>query len=130
MKNKLLTLILLLNFTVVSFTHAQTPTNTEDLITFSPLENTFITCSESPVDTNTIETSTTTLQTPNCIVWSPINSSTSTTEKDNGFQVLGFLNARFLEPNQSQFISQDPVFWEIGLTNDGNDILLSSQAKF
>ncbi len=40
-----------------------------------------------------------------------------------------YLNARYYEANQGQFISQDPVFWELGLTSDGNQALLNPQAQ-
>jgi RHS repeat-associated protein len=42
---------------------------------------------------------------------------------------LYYLNARFYNPNQGQFISQDPVFWELGLTNDGKTALTNPQAQ-
>src|SRR5258706_11253955 len=53
-----------------------------------------------------------------------VSVSTSTNEKrkyidqfsdDSG---LSYLNARYYNPTQGQFISQDNVFWEIGLTSD------------
>jgi RHS repeat-associated protein len=56
-----------------------------------------------------------------------VSVSTSTAEKrkfigqfsdDSG---LYYLNARFYNPNQGQFVSQDPVFWELGLTQDGKN---------
>jgi RHS repeat-associated protein len=40
---------------------------------------------------------------------------------------LDYLNARYYAPAQGQFISQDPVFWEIGLTQDGRNALLNPQ---
>jgi RHS repeat-associated protein len=64
-----------------------------------------------------------------------VSVSTSTNEKrkwidqfadDSG---LYYLNARFYNPNQGQFISQDPVFWELGLTNDGKTALTNPQAQ-
>jgi RHS repeat-associated protein len=63
-----------------------------------------------------------------------ISNSTSTNEKrkyigqfsdDSG---LSYLNARYYNPNQGQFISQDPVFWEVGLTQDGKSALSNPQA--
>src|SRR6266436_794321 len=42
--------------------------------------------------------------------------------------VHALLNARYYESGRGQFISQDPVFWEIGLTNDGKSALLNPQA--
>jgi RHS repeat-associated protein len=38
------------------------------------------------------------------------------------------LNARYYSPSQGQFISQDPVFWEIGLTRDGVNAMSDPQA--
>jgi RHS repeat-associated protein len=63
-----------------------------------------------------------------------ISVATSTNEKrkfigqfsdDSG---LSYLNARFYNPTQGQFISQDPVFWEIGQTRDGQIALANPQA--
>jgi RHS repeat-associated protein len=48
-------------------------------------------------------------------------------ENDAGV-VRDLLNARYYNPNQGQFISQDPVFWEIGLTQDGKNALSNPQA--
>jgi RHS repeat-associated protein len=39
-----------------------------------------------------------------------------------------YLNARYYESARGQFISQDPVFWEIGLTQDGKAALSNPQA--
>jgi len=41
---------------------------------------------------------------------------------------LSYLNARYYDSGRGQFISQDPVFWEIGLTQDGKNVLLDPQA--
>ena len=41
---------------------------------------------------------------------------------------LSYLHARYLSSPQGQFTSQDPVFWEIGQTNDGKAILRNPQA--
>ena len=41
---------------------------------------------------------------------------------------LDYLNARYYSSDRGQFISQDPVFWEIGQTNDGKGALLNPQA--
>ncbi|MES2135180.1 MAG: RHS repeat-associated core domain-containing protein [Patescibacteria group bacterium] len=41
---------------------------------------------------------------------------------------LLYAKARYLEPSRGQFISQDPVFWEIGLTQDGRNALINPQA--
>jgi RHS repeat-associated protein len=38
------------------------------------------------------------------------------------------LNARYYESARGQFISQDPVFWEIGLSQDGKNALSNPQA--
>jgi RHS repeat-associated protein len=48
-------------------------------------------------------------------------------EIDTGV-VHALLNARYYSPTQGQFISQDPVFWEIGLTRDGVNALSNPQA--
>lgn len=40
-----------------------------------------------------------------------------------------YLNARYLSSDRGQFISQDPVFWEVGLTKDGNTILTDPQLQ-
>ena len=40
---------------------------------------------------------------------------------------LSYMNARYYSPAQGQFISQDPVFWEIGLTQDGRNALANRQ---
>jgi RHS repeat-associated protein len=37
------------------------------------------------------------------------------------------LQARYYDSARGQFVSQDPVFWEIGLTNDGKKALLNPQ---
>ncbi|MFA6105431.1 MAG: carbohydrate binding domain-containing protein [Patescibacteria group bacterium] len=41
---------------------------------------------------------------------------------------LSYLNARYYDSARGQFVSQDPVFGEIGLTSDGKDALLNPQA--
>jgi RHS repeat-associated protein len=41
---------------------------------------------------------------------------------------LSYLNARYYESTRGQFISQDPVFWEIGLSQDGKNALSNPQA--
>src|SRR5207249_4256731 len=40
---------------------------------------------------------------------------------------LLYLQARYEDPQRGQFISQDPVFWEIGLTKDGMRALANPQ---
>jgi RHS repeat-associated protein len=42
--------------------------------------------------------------------------------------VPALLNARYYESTRGQFISQDPVFWEIGLSQDGKNALSNPQA--
>ncbi|HRH22459.1 MAG TPA: SpvB/TcaC N-terminal domain-containing protein [Candidatus Paceibacterota bacterium] len=42
---------------------------------------------------------------------------------------LSYLNARYYEGARGQFLSQDPVFWEVGLTNDGMGVLTSPQLQ-
>src|SRR6516162_4579964 len=41
---------------------------------------------------------------------------------------LDYLNARYYDGVRGQFLSQDPVFWEVGLTQDGKDVLALPQA--
>jgi RHS repeat-associated protein len=62
-----------------------------------------------------------------------VSVSTSTNEKrkwigqfrdDSG---LDYLNARYYDSSRGQFISEDPVFWEIGLTPDGKKALANLQ---
>jgi hypothetical protein len=48
-------------------------------------------------------------------------------EMDAGV-VQALLNARYCEGSRGQFLSQDPVFWEIGLSQDGRNALSNSQA--
>jgi RHS repeat-associated protein len=63
-----------------------------------------------------------------------ISNSTSTNEKRKFIGQfmddtnLEYLNARYYSPSQGQFISQDPVFWEIGLTRDGVNAMSDPQA--
>lgn len=42
---------------------------------------------------------------------------------------LNYLNARYYDGDRGQFLSQDPVFWEIAQTKDGNVILQNPQAQ-
>src|SRR6266566_2482749 len=42
--------------------------------------------------------------------------------------VHALLNARYYSSDRGQFISEDPVFWEIGLTQDGKNALANPQA--
>ncbi len=42
---------------------------------------------------------------------------------------MSYLNARYYESDRGQFISQDPVFWEIALTPDGRSVLMNPQAQ-
>jgi RHS repeat-associated protein len=48
-----------------------------------------------------------------------------TDENDNVVQTLDY----YYDPVRGQFISEDPVFWEIGLTDDGKSTLLNSQVQ-
>jgi RHS repeat-associated protein len=41
---------------------------------------------------------------------------------------LNYLQNRYYNASQGQFISEDPVFWEIGLTRDGKQSLLNPQS--
>ena len=42
---------------------------------------------------------------------------------------LSYLNARMYDGGRGQFQSQDPVFWEVGLTQDGRAVLMNPQAQ-
>ncbi|MFZ2594016.1 MAG: RHS repeat-associated core domain-containing protein [Minisyncoccia bacterium] len=42
---------------------------------------------------------------------------------------LSYLNARYYNPSTGQFVSQDPVFWELGLTKDGAQAVQQPQAQ-
>jgi RHS repeat-associated protein len=64
-----------------------------------------------------------------------ISNSTSTNQKrkfigqfkdDSG---LDYLNARYYEASRGQFMSQDPVFWEIGQSKDGVSALANPQSQ-
>ena len=48
------------------------------------------------------------------------------TERDDS---LDYMNARYYEANRGQFLSEDPVFWEIGQTRDGKAALLNPQSQ-
>jgi RHS repeat-associated protein len=64
-----------------------------------------------------------------------VSVSTSTNEKRKFIgqfsddSTLSYLNARYYNPTQGQFLSQDPVFWELGLTNDGKTALTNPQSQ-
>jgi RHS repeat-associated protein len=64
-----------------------------------------------------------------------VSVSTSTNEKrkfigqfldDSG---LSYLQNRYYSGDRGQFMSQDPVFWELGLTNDGKTALTNPQSQ-
>jgi RHS repeat-associated protein len=42
---------------------------------------------------------------------------------------LNYLNARYYDGSRGGFISQDPVFWEIGVTEDGRAVLAEPQLQ-
>ncbi|MDB5225183.1 MAG: hypothetical protein JWL87_135 [Candidatus Adlerbacteria bacterium] len=42
---------------------------------------------------------------------------------------LNYLNARYYDGGRGQFLSQDPVFWEIGQTQDGKAALINPQLQ-
>ncbi len=42
---------------------------------------------------------------------------------------LNYLNARYLSGQRGQFLGQDPVFWEVGQTSDGNSVLRNPQLQ-
>jgi RHS repeat-associated protein len=48
-------------------------------------------------------------------------------ERYDSSEDLNYLNARYYRSGQGQFISQDPVFWEVGLTSDGKALLTNPQ---
>ena len=41
---------------------------------------------------------------------------------------LSYLNARYYNGKEGRFLSEDPVFWEVGQTKDGKGVLLNPQA--
>ena len=41
---------------------------------------------------------------------------------------FSYLNARYYQGSRGQFMSQDPVFWEIGITQDGKNALTHPQS--
>jgi RHS repeat-associated protein len=41
---------------------------------------------------------------------------------------LNYLQARYYDSSRGQFVTQDPVFWEIGLTPDGQKALVDPQS--
>lgn len=43
--------------------------------------------------------------------------------------LMSYLNARYYNPAIAKFISQDPVFWEIALSQDGKTVLSDPQAQ-
>ncbi len=64
-----------------------------------------------------------------------INSGTQTTNKhyigevyDEGVG-LNYLNARYYDGARGQFLSQDPVFWEVGQSQEGKNALLNPQLQ-
>lgn len=42
---------------------------------------------------------------------------------------LEYAKTRYYHSTNGQFISQDPVFWEVGQTEDGNKVLINPQAQ-
>ena len=42
---------------------------------------------------------------------------------------LSYLNARYYNSNQGQFVSQDPVFWEVGESENGVASLFNPQSQ-
>ena len=42
---------------------------------------------------------------------------------------LSYLNARYYENARGQFLGQDPVFWEVGVTDDGRSVLTNPQLQ-
>lgn len=50
------------------------------------------------------------------------------TERDTETN-LDYAQARYYESSRGQFISEDPVFWEVGQTKDGKAVLTNPQAQ-
>ena len=48
-------------------------------------------------------------------------------EEFDGDTEFSYLNARYYQGSRGQFMSQDPVFWEIGMTDKGREILQDPQ---
>jgi RHS repeat-associated protein len=48
-------------------------------------------------------------------------------EEFDGDTEFSYLNTRYYQGSRGQFMSQDPVFWEIGLTDNGRNILSDPQ---
>jgi RHS repeat-associated protein len=48
-------------------------------------------------------------------------------EEYDGDTDFSYLNARYYQGSRGQFMSQDPVFWEVGLTENGRSILSDPQ---
>jgi len=42
---------------------------------------------------------------------------------------ISYLNARYYDGRRGQFLSQDPMFWEVGQTKDGRAVLANPQAQ-
>lgn len=42
---------------------------------------------------------------------------------------LSYLNARYEDSTRGQFLSEDPVFWEVGMTKDGLAVMLNPQLQ-
>jgi RHS repeat-associated protein len=49
-------------------------------------------------------------------------------EVSDGNTGLSYLHARYYDGGRGQFVSQDPVFWEVGQTKDGKSVLTNPQA--
>jgi RHS repeat-associated protein len=64
-----------------------------------------------------------------------VSVATSTNEKRQFIgqftddSTLSYLNNRYYQSDRGQFISEDPVFWEMGLTKDGKAALANPQAQ-
>ena len=50
-------------------------------------------------------------------------------EEYDGDTEFSYLNARYYQGSRGQFMSQDPVFWEIGQTKDGRVVLQNFQLQ-
>jgi len=106
-------------------------------------EDLALVCSFSEQSIKEIESTQTTQETIPCVVWS-LNGGQVSSLENNGAGVvqsdftnyehdtdtgLEYAKARYYHSSKGQFISQDPVFWEVGQTEDGKKVLTNPQAQ-
>ena len=105
-------------------------------------EDFVLACSFSEQSLKEIESTQTTQETVPWVVWSLNgeqvsdleNSGAGVEQSDYIGQVydestqMSYLNARYYQGSRGQFISQDPVFWEVGITKDGQNALIDPQS--